>query len=291
MYTYPVIDCYATVQGEGVSMAGQPIILVRFGTKGGWSNAHLESTRPVPFETMELDVLVAAIEQARELYPTTSMVHFTGDEPMLNPMEPLIDALHDANPGFRVGMDTCGAFALTFHTLKRLDFLSVGPKPGLHVDPEMWVRANELRYYLRTGVREFEDLLRDDLERSTELRGRGLVIPYALTQEDIDYALHTSLELGLRFHIPTYRAINGFDRNLNGGDACQICNLQDTKAGVNTQLATPTSAPAPELLGTIKDIDETLKGQLHVDTPTKKGPGPVARQTKGGVDVAAFMRP
>ena len=235
MYKYPVIDCYNTVQGEGVVQAGLPVVLIRFGTSKGWYNAHVQSTRPVEHSELDLEGLIAAVDRAHS-YPSTTMVHLTGDEPMLTNVEALIFALRGHNPAYRVSMDTCGAFRLSPEALAQVDHLSVGPKPGLWVDPEMWKKAHELRFYVKTGGDSFRELLDERIQDET-CGPRALVIPYSLTQEDIDLALRTALELCLRFHIPTYRGTNGFDRNLNGGQACQICNLQDLQAGVNTQLA------------------------------------------------------
>jgi organic radical activating enzyme len=240
MYKYPVIDCYNTVQGEGVAQSGVPVILIRFGTNKDWYNAHIESTRPVEYSELDLASLIEAVDRAHGLYPSTTMVHLTGDEPMLTHIEDLIWALRGHDPAYRVSMDTCGAFKLSSETLAQIDHLSVGPKPHLWIDPEMWKKANELRFYVKTGDNSFCELLDECLQEET-CKSRALVIPYSLTQEDIDLALRTALELGLRFHIPTYRGTNGFDRNLNGGQACQICNLQDIQAGVNTQPAVCTA--------------------------------------------------
>lgn len=241
MYKYPVIDCYSTVQGEGVVQAGFPVVLIRFGTSKGWYNAHIQSTRPVEHSELDLEGLMAAIDHAHDLYPSTVTVHLTGDEPMLTNVEALVWALRGHSPAYRVSMDTCGAFKLSAEALAQIDHLSVGPKPGLWVDPEMWKKADELRFYVKTGDDSFRDLLAECLQNET-CRPRALVIPYSLTQEDIDFALRTALELSLRFHIPTYRGTNGFDRNLNGGQACQICNLQDLQAGVDTQLVAGKAA-------------------------------------------------
>ena len=218
MSLYPVLDAYATVQGEGYRTAGEPIFLIRFGTLDEWVNAHLRTTRPTPYTLVEGSELV---EKALAASPRT--VHFTGDEPMLTDIGPLVRLFEKES--FRISLDTCGAF-VTPISVGAFYHLSVGPKPGLPLIPNNLLYAHEVRFYVKANDPSFTTCL-DETLGVMEAVGRALVIPFSLSKGDIAAAMEVAMERSLRFHIPTFRAIPDFDAHMNGGEICKICLIND----------------------------------------------------------------
>lgn len=241
---YPVIDCYATVQGEGQITGGDPIILVRLSTLDEWHNAHILTERKTPFVKMELASLVTTILNIHKTYPKISVVHVTGDEPCLTDIPSLFKALRNNDLG--LSLDTCGAFLLPQEVLDSVEHLSVGPKPYLPLQAPVYNAASEVRLYVKHDDTSFEMFIRS---LSNSLPRNTLLIPYTLGEEDINATLALVLELGFKFHLPTYRTMYGFDKDLNGGQACNICNIQDGK----TPITFTRSVSTGEVYG-MKDV-------------------------------------
>jgi len=133
--TYPVMEHFYTLQGEGL-YSGQAAYFIRLGgcdvgcvwcdVKDSWdAAAH-------PLMTVEQLVDVAAGFPAR-------IVVITGGEPALHNLEDLTHGLKAA--GFRIHIETSGSSALS----GQLDFVTLSPKKFKAAIPEALKAANELK--------------------------------------------------------------------------------------------------------------------------------------------------
>ena len=116
--SYPVMEAFATVQGEGAH-SGTPSWFLRLGgcdvgcvwcdVKESWdANAH-------PRHSLE-DIVSAAVDSGRKV------VVVTGGEPAMHNLAPLTEALHEA--GLQTHIETSGAHALT----GTWDWVTLSPK-------------------------------------------------------------------------------------------------------------------------------------------------------------------
>lgn len=128
---YPVAEIFDSIQGEG-SMIGMPVTFVRFSgcnLNCPWCDATAVWQKPGTMMTAEEIALKC----------NRNIVVFTGGEPCLQPLEPLIDLLH-LNEKL-VCMETNG----TLPTPEEMDWVVCSPKP-----PEYTINGkcffNELKY-------------------------------------------------------------------------------------------------------------------------------------------------
>lgn len=132
---YPVMEIFSSIQGEG-SMLGMPVTFIRFAgcnlkcpwcdTKESWGGV-----KGVKVESLNIDDIIAKCNMA--------IVVLTGGEPCLQPLEPLIDALHKKEKF--VCIETNG----TLSTPTNADWVVCSPKP-----PQYLIHGacffNELKY-------------------------------------------------------------------------------------------------------------------------------------------------
>jgi len=133
--TYPVMEAFATVQGEGAH-TGTPSWFLRLGgcdvgcvwcdVKESWNpDAHPKQGIP--------EIVEAAVESGRQV------VVVTGGEPAMHDLGPLTDALHSA--GLRTHIETSGAHPLT----GSWDWVTLSPKKFKSCREEVYAEADELK--------------------------------------------------------------------------------------------------------------------------------------------------
>lgn len=131
----PVMEAFYTVQGEGF-YSGHAAYFIRLaGCKVGchWCDVK-ESWDAALHPLMDLDEIVAGALA----YPGRLVV-ITGGEPLMYNLAPLTARLKAA--GFRVNLETSGAYALTGH----LDWVCLSPKKFKQPLAEVLPQAHELK--------------------------------------------------------------------------------------------------------------------------------------------------
>lgn len=137
---YPLVEHFATFQGEGVHM-GRPAYFLRlYGCDQKCSFCDAAATwhpdyRPVGIGTytaLQLAELVRA--------PIGAIVVLTGGEPTLYSLEPVIAAIHKR--GYLVHLETAGHHAIPAN----VDWVTLSPKPFASLPlPESIERADEFK--------------------------------------------------------------------------------------------------------------------------------------------------
>ena len=133
--TYPVMEAFATVQGEGAH-TGTPSWFIRFGgcdvgcvwcdVKESWdADAH-------PRQSVE-ELVAAAVDSGRKT------VVVTGGEPAMHNLAPLTDALRAA--GLTAHIETSGAHPLT----GTWDWVTLSPKKFKACREDVYPLADELK--------------------------------------------------------------------------------------------------------------------------------------------------
>ncbi len=133
--TYPVMELFYTLQGEG-AFSGYPAVFIRIGgcdvgcvwcdVKDSWdAEKHPKQT-------------VTEIVTDVTRFPA-KLVVITGGEPCLYHLTPITDALHQQ--GIRTHLETSGSSAITGHW----DWICISPKKFKAPLPENLPLANELK--------------------------------------------------------------------------------------------------------------------------------------------------
>lgn len=133
--TYPVVETFHSVQGEGF-WTGSNAFFLRLGgcdvycpwcdQKESW-NAHRYPQKS----------LGELVEMAKDANP--AMVVITGGEPLMHNLDPLTRELK--NQGLRVHLETSGAHPFT----GVFDWVTFSPKTYKMPDPSIYARVNELK--------------------------------------------------------------------------------------------------------------------------------------------------
>lgn len=133
--TYPVMEAFATVQGEG-AFTGTPSWFLRLGgcdVGCVWCDVK-ESWDAEAHPRVSLDTIVQdAVESGRKV------VVVTGGEPAMHDLAPLTDALRAA--GLRTHIETSGAHPLT----GSWDWVTLSPKKFKSCREEVYALADELK--------------------------------------------------------------------------------------------------------------------------------------------------
>ncbi|MBJ7898462.1 MAG: 4Fe-4S cluster-binding domain-containing protein [Cyanobacteria bacterium RI_101] len=198
MVTYPVVETFHSLQGEG-SWTGASAFFIRLGgcdvhcpwcdQKETWDARRSPQTAP--------EVLVEAALAARPRF-----VVITGGEPLLHDLGPLTAVL--AQAGLRRHLETSGAYALS----GRFDWITLSPKPYKPPHPSLYPQTSELKVV----VAQPEDLLwaEDQSRQVPENRPRYLqpewgtaeapqwIADYILGRPHWRLSLQTHKYLGLR---------------------------------------------------------------------------------------------
>lgn len=135
-----VSEIFYTVQGEG-SLIGKPTVFVRTGGcdyRCSWCDT-LYAILPEhkdEWRQMEAEEVFAEI---RRLSPTPILVTLSGGNPAIQPLGDLIDLGHRHGDTFT--METQGSVTRSY--MKRLDFLTISPKPPSSGMDTRWSRLDQ----------------------------------------------------------------------------------------------------------------------------------------------------
>jgi len=133
MTSYPIVEIFHSVQGEGYH-SGVSSIFVRFGRcnlKCEWCDTEFNT-----FENMDLDSIIKVITDFE-----CKKIIFTGGEPALQNLEPLIQELRPK--GYNFSIETNGTIELPKGLI---DWVCVSPKDQIY--PEVSIKqrfGNELK--------------------------------------------------------------------------------------------------------------------------------------------------
>lgn len=187
--TYPVNEIFYSLQGEGFH-AGLPVVFIRFAgcnLKCPFCDTDFSSFRPMAINEI-IDEIVK--------HPAPTVV-FTGGEPTLQPLEPLVDALH--GQGYKVHIETNGTKEISAD----IDWVTCSPKivsengtSRYDINDTMYKRADELKIVF-TGTSQLEETAELFTTRNRFLQPCSL----SNTKETVDYILqHPHWRLSLQTH-------------------------------------------------------------------------------------------
>ena len=131
----PLVEDFYTIQGEGYH-AGKPAYFIRLGgcdVGCRWCDAKY-TWNPRLYPPTEIAMIV---ERAAS-YPVQAIV-LTGGEPLLYPLDPLTDALHER--GLEIFLETSGSHPFS----GRFDWVCLSPKRRQPPLKEAFARADELK--------------------------------------------------------------------------------------------------------------------------------------------------
>ena len=133
MTSYPIVEIFHSVQGEGYH-SGVSSIFVRFGRcnlKCEWCDTEFNT-----FENMDIDSIINVITDFE-----CKKIIFTGGEPALQNLEPLIQELRPK--GYNFSIETNGTIELP---KELIDWVCVSPKDQIYPDVSIKQRfGNELK--------------------------------------------------------------------------------------------------------------------------------------------------
>lgn len=133
--TYPIVETFHSVQGEGLWTGTNAFFIRLAGCDVGcpWCDTKI-SWSPKPHGTVAVDELV---QQVKAVQPF--MVVITGGEPLMHDLAPLTQTLKQA--GLRLHLETSGAHPLS----GQFDWISLSPKRFKPPQPDIYAHAHELK--------------------------------------------------------------------------------------------------------------------------------------------------
>jgi organic radical activating enzyme len=168
--TYPVVEIFESVQGEGYN-TGKEVVFLRFGRCNlacPWCDTEFHT-----FETMDEDAIVSHVTA----FGPKALI-LTGGEPFIQEdLVPLLVRFKDL--GYWVGAETNGVQAPSEGVLRYVDYLAVSPKAlysALYDDDRMVRQASEVRIVVDGDVLAF----------CREMRNRIEAAHYFLSPCDLD---------------------------------------------------------------------------------------------------------
>jgi 7-carboxy-7-deazaguanine synthase len=138
--TYPVMEHFYTIQGEGffqghaayfIRLAGCDVGCVWCDVKDSWDVAKHPS--------YSVESITQMVEQAETTDASKLLVVVTGGEPLLHQLDALTESLHQK--GFRTNIETSGSSPLS----GQWDWICLSPKKFKAPLPEVVQTANELK--------------------------------------------------------------------------------------------------------------------------------------------------
>lgn len=136
----PLVEDFYTIQGEGFH-SGKPAYFIRLGgcdVGCRWCDAKY-TWNPKLYPPTEIETVV---ERAAS-YPARAIV-LTGGEPLLYPLDPLCDALHER--GLEIFLETSGSHPFS----GRFDWVCLSPKRQQPPLKEAYRQADELKVIIET---------------------------------------------------------------------------------------------------------------------------------------------
>ncbi|HNX33613.1 MAG TPA: 7-carboxy-7-deazaguanine synthase QueE [Kiritimatiellia bacterium] len=156
--TYPVVEIFQSLQGEGYN-TGKEVVFLRFGRCNlycPWCDTDFAT-----HESLGIDAVVARVAEFR-----SKALILTGGEPFIQEgLEDLLSKFKDL--GYWIGAETNGLVAPPQECLRKIDYLSVSPKAlyaFLYEDERMVTRADEVRVVVDGDVRSFCEEMRNRIE-------------------------------------------------------------------------------------------------------------------------------
>jgi organic radical activating enzyme len=153
--TYPVIEIFESLQGEGYN-TGEVAVFLRLGKcnlKCPWCDTDNRT-----FELLDEEAIMARVEAFRP-----KALILTGGEPFIcDGLEPLLVRFKDR--GYWIAAESNGVLAPGDEVRRRIDYLAVSPKAlyaDLYDDERMVRQADEVRVVVDGDVRTFCDDMRD----------------------------------------------------------------------------------------------------------------------------------
>jgi 7-carboxy-7-deazaguanine synthase len=126
--TYPIVEIFHSVQGEGYH-TGTPSIFIRFGgcnLQCSWCDTDFSK-----WDRMSITEIMTILEQW-----TTRRIIYTGGEPAMQKLRPLSDELH--SKGYNIAIETNGTIELKEGLV---DWICVSPKDMLY--PEFSIKQRK----------------------------------------------------------------------------------------------------------------------------------------------------
>ena len=126
--TYPIVEIFHSVQGEGYH-TGTPSIFIRFGgcnLQCSWCDTDFSK-----WDRMSITEIMTILEQW-----TTKRIIYTGGEPAMQKLRPLSDELHSR--GYNIAIETNGTIELKEGLV---DWICVSPKDMLY--PEFSIKQRK----------------------------------------------------------------------------------------------------------------------------------------------------
>ena len=126
--TYPIVEIFHSVQGEGYH-TGTPSIFIRFGgcnLQCSWCDTDFSK-----WDKMSITEIMTILEQW-----TTRRIIYTGGEPAMQKLRPLSDELH--SKGYNIAIETNGTIELKEGLV---DWICVSPKDMLY--PEFSIKQRK----------------------------------------------------------------------------------------------------------------------------------------------------
>lgn len=140
LVTYPVMEHFYTIQGEGVH-TGRSAYFIRTGgcdVKCWWCDVK-DSWDAGIHPQLTVGSLVAEVKNSNP-----SFVVITGGEPLMHNLSALTDGIHQA--GFAIHLETSGSHPLS----GRIDWITLSPKRFKKPLPEIYPSVNELKVVVLT---------------------------------------------------------------------------------------------------------------------------------------------
>jgi len=126
--TYPIVEIFHSVQGEGYH-TGTPSIFIRFGgcnLQCSWCDTDFSK-----WDRMSITEIMTILEQW-----TTKRIIYTGGEPAMQKLRPLSNELH--SKGYNIAIETNGTIELKEGLV---DWICVSPKDMLY--PEFSIKQRK----------------------------------------------------------------------------------------------------------------------------------------------------
>lgn len=140
LVTYPVMEHFYTIQGEGVH-TGRSAYFIRTGgcdVKCWWCDVK-DSWDASIHPRLTVGSLVTEVKNSNP-----SFVVITGGEPLMHNLTALTDGIHQA--GFAIHLETSGSHPLS----GRIDWVTLSPKRFKKPLPEIYPFVNELKVVVLT---------------------------------------------------------------------------------------------------------------------------------------------